>query len=255
MACRYRTKGLVLKEEDKGEADRFFTLYTKDFGKIRVLGKAIRKIKSKLRGGIRFFSFSEIEFVRGKVYNTLTEAVVIKRFENIKANLGKIATAYQIVNLVDRLIKGEEKDENIWSLLEEVFENLDIENLDIDSSLEFDNQFFDLSVLRPKRMEIYYCFLWNLLSILGYRINLYRCSFCRKKIENRKRYYNQEEGVICGECFSKIGKGNEISFEAVKVLHIFLKRDWQTVLKLKISKNCEKSLNLISRNLESLASQ
>jgi len=45
MFTYYRAQGFILKKEDRGEADRIFTIYTKDFGKLELLAKAVRKIK------------------------------------------------------------------------------------------------------------------------------------------------------------------------------------------------------------------
>ncbi|NQU82868.1 MAG: recombination protein O N-terminal domain-containing protein, partial [Parcubacteria group bacterium] len=77
----YRTRGFFLKNEARGEADEIFTLFTSDFGRIRVLGRAIRKITSKLRSGAGLFYYSEIEFIQGKQYKTLTDAVLIDKFD------------------------------------------------------------------------------------------------------------------------------------------------------------------------------
>ncbi len=63
MAVHYRTQGFVLKKTDLWEADQVFSIYTQDFGKLKVLGKAIRKIKSKLRSGAELFYLSETEFI------------------------------------------------------------------------------------------------------------------------------------------------------------------------------------------------
>ncbi len=86
MALHYRTCGFVIKKNDIAEADRIFTVFSQDFGKIKILGKAIRKITSKLKSGIDTFYLSEIEFIQGKTYKTLTDSVVLEKFENIKKN-------------------------------------------------------------------------------------------------------------------------------------------------------------------------
>jgi DNA repair protein RecO (recombination protein O) len=242
VVVRYRTKSFVLKKEDRGEADRFFTFYTEDFGKIKILGKAIRKINSKLRSGADLFSLSEIEFIRGKIYNTLTDAVLVKRFENIRTSLEKIKIAYKIVGLADYLIRGEEKDERIWDLLSSIFKNLDAGGL-----LRVDGQFQNQSVFPPEKLEIYYYyFLWNLLSILGYRVDLYHCPLCRQKLTSQKFYFEPKKGgIVCSSCF-KNKKGKIISPEAIKVLRIFLGRRWEILKRLKIDNSLERSLVKIS---------
>jgi len=124
MAIHYRTQGFILKKEDLGEADRVFTIFTKDFGKLEILGKAIRKIQSKLRGGMELFYLSEVAFIQGKRYKTLTDAILIDSFPNLRKDLLRLKIAYQIVEVLDNLIRGEEKDEKIWELLNETLEKL-----------------------------------------------------------------------------------------------------------------------------------
>ena len=160
MAVHYRTQGFIIKKTDRGEANQLFTIYTKDFGKLEILGKAIRKIKSKLRGGTELFYLSETEFIQGKTHKTLTDAILIESFPNIRQDLNKLTVAHKISETLDNLIKGEEPDEEIWQLLTETFEKLNKDKLEI----------------------IYYYFLWNLLSILGYQTELYQCLICQKKL-------------------------------------------------------------------------
>ena len=261
VAIHYRTQGFILKKKDLREADQVFTVYTKNFGELENLGKAIRKIKSKLRSGTELFYLSEIEFIQGKTYKTLTDAITIEKFKNIrtcfvplsagnldssgnssyslelKQNLDRLKIAYQIAGVADNLIRGEEKDEKIWDLLNEVFNKLN-----------------NCSLFIVRCSLIYYYFLWNLLSILGYQIDLYNCALCQKKLLPEKLYFNPEEGgMIDLNCFEKIKKGEAIPPEVIKILRIFLNKDWYTLLKLKINDSYKKSLESISENYLSYA--
>ena len=231
MAIHYRTQGFVLKKNDLGEADQIFTIFTKDFGKLKILGKAIRKIKSKLRAGVGPFYLSEIEFIQGKNHKTLTDATVITKFENIKQDLEKLEIASQIAEVTDDLIKGEEKDEEIFNLLKESFNKLN-----------------NFQLLTFNFQLIYFFFLWNLLSILGYQIDLYNCANCQKKLTPEKLYFNPEEGIICEECSSGIKDKDDISPDVIKILRLFAKKDWQTLARLKIKGSHQKELESISES-------
>jgi len=165
MFLHYRTLGIIFKKEDRAEADQLFTVYTKDFGKLEVLGKAIRKISSKLRSGAEIFYLSEIEFIQGKTHKTLTDAILIEKFENLKNNLNKLKIAYKISQVLDNLVSGQEPDEKIWQLLNETFGKL--------NKLEISNLKLEL---------LYYYFFWNLVSLLGYRPEINNCTIQGKKI-------------------------------------------------------------------------
>lgn len=233
MAIHYRTRGFVLKKENLREADQLFTVYTKDFGKLKILARAIRKIKSKLKGNFRSLCLSEIEFIQGKTYKTLTDALLIQNFSELKKDLKRLRILYKTSEVTDDLIGGQEPDKKIWQLLLDVLEKLD-------------NLQFTISDLRL----IYYYWLWNLLSILGYRPELYNCSLCQKKLEPEKLYFSPKEGgVICDNCSKKIKtQFSSIDPDTIKILRLILGEDWATLGKLKIEKANLKKLEALSRN-------
>lgn len=229
MFEHYRTKGIIIKKEDRGEADQLLTIYTKDFGRLEILGKGIRKIKSKLRSGAEIFHLSEIEFIQGRGYKTLTDAILIEKFSNLRKDLKRLSIAYKISEILYDLIKCQEADERVWQLLNESFEKLN--NWEIENSLKI----------------IYYYFLWNLLSFLGYQPQIFNCALCQKKLIPVNLYFNPKEGgVICEKCSAKIKKGLKIEPEVVKILRLILKRDWDILSRLKIEEPEEKSLKVIS---------
>ncbi len=227
MTIRYRTRAFILKKEDRGEADQIFTFYTRDFGKIRILGKAIRKIKSKLRGGIGPFSLSEIEFIQGKVYNTLTDANKIKNFLQDSNNFEKIRIFYLIVEVLDFLIKGEEKDKEIWNLLNWSFSELGKDNLPTE-----------------RYFLIYYYFLWNLSFLLGYGIDLYKCSFCQKRLKPEKNFFHPKKGLFCQECGGKNKESFLVPEEVIKFLRLFQEKKWQIICKIKKSEEYNSSIEI-----------
>lgn len=106
---------------DFGEADRIYNIYTKDFGKISVLARGSRLEKSKLRAHLGLYSLIRLSFIEGKEFMRLTDAEEILRpdyDENIHASL---AGAFAFV---ERLIKGQEKDEAVWNLLQNAYQCL-----------------------------------------------------------------------------------------------------------------------------------
>lgn len=230
MFIHYRTNGVMIKKKDLGEADQLFTIYTKDFGKLEILGKAIRKITSKLRSGADIFYLSDIEFIQGKTHKTLTDAVLIEKFENVRKDLGKLKITYKIADIFNGLVKGQEKDETLWNLLKETFQRLNTCSLStVNCSL------------------IYYYFLWNLVSLLGYAPDFYNCAICQKRLIPENLYFNPKEGgLICNLCFKKIKRGKKIDLDTIKILRILLKGDWQTLKRLKIAPDDLQELKIIS---------
>ena len=238
MAVHYQTQGFIFKKADQGEADRLFTVFTKDFGKLEILGKAIRKIKSKLRGGTDIFYFTDLEFIQGKTYKTLTEALLIEKFPGIRKKLVKLRIAHKITEVLDNLLRGEEKDPRVWNLLINTFKELNQESKSLSQSL-----------------LLYYYFLWNFLSLSGYGPELYNCIFCQKKLTPSPLYFNYREGgIMCDACLRKTKKGQKISSDLIKLLRFFLGKDWPTVSRLKINESHLKHLKIISEDYLSFIS-
>lgn len=226
MFIHYRTLGLVFKKEERGEADRLFTFYTKDFGRLEILGKAIRKASSKLRSGCDIFYLSNIEFIQGKTHKTLTEAVLINRFENLRRNLKRLTIAHKISEVLDSLVRDQEKDEKIWLLISETF-----------------NQLNSPSLLPDNYFLIYYFFIWNLFSFLGYKPELYHCSLCQKRLYPGRLYFVPSEGgAVCRLCFGKIKKFKAVNDDFIKILRIILKKDWLMLKKLKFNRTQDELL-------------
>ena len=99
----------------------FFLCLAMILAGLDIFAKAIRKTVSKLRGGIDIFFMSEIEFIQGKNRKTLTDAVALEKFNNVSQDLERFQTANGIGEVLDNFIKGEEKDKDIFNLLNETF--------------------------------------------------------------------------------------------------------------------------------------
>lgn len=236
----YRTKGIFLKKEDRGEADQVFTLFTEEFGKVRVLARGIRKITSKLRAGADVFYFSEIEFIQGKQYKTLTDAVLIDKFEGLRQSPGRLEAAYKVADVLDCLTAGGQGDVRIWNLLHQTLQALfrsDVNNVN--------NANKDCLGLTSTY------FLWNLFGVLGYGPELYNCACCRRKLLPETFFFvPQEGGVVCWQCFQKKNSPPEpwcdISVGTVKVLRFFLREPLDIAERLKIQSRDQENLQNVT---------
>ncbi len=232
MAEINTTQGFIFKRIDTREADQIFSVFTKNSGKIEVLGKGIRKAESKLRSNIDIFSLRELEFIQGKAYKTLTDVHLLNGFSNIKKNFEKAKVAYKISETLDSLIIGQEKDEEVYNLLDETFNKLD-KSKNLNSNVQL----------------ICYYFIWNLLSILGYKIDLYNCASCKEKLKPRDIYFNsQEGGLVDCDCSNENGRNGDIFPETVKILRIMLKKDWKLLPKIKFQESHLDNLRTVSEN-------
>ncbi len=232
MFTHYQSSGFVLEKRDLREADQIFTVYTEEFGKLKFLAKGARKIKSKLRGGLKLFSFSEIEFVQGKGYKTLTNSTVKDRFTKISDSLIKLKTAYKIAEVLNNLIKEEDPDKKIWELLKKTLE-------------ELNNCQSKAGICRL----IYYYFFWNLIDFIGVKPSIYNCVLCQKKLSLPPFYFSSSQGgILCKKCFKEAKDCININLETIKILRLIFRRDWNFLLKVKLNQEHLRSLKITTDN-------
>lgn len=121
-----KTEVIVLKAADLGETDRLLTIYSKEFGKIRVMAKGIKKLESKLRSHLEPLSYSQLILVEGKNSMIVKDAILIDQFLKIRNDLEKFKTVHEIMDLIDEFIVGEEQDNDIWNLLLETLKKFNV---------------------------------------------------------------------------------------------------------------------------------
>src|SRR4051812_43718179 len=97
------TSGIVLKRTNYGEADRIITFLTPDHGKIRLIAKGVRRVKSKLAGGIELFSVSHLTYIEGKrEIGTLISTRLEKHYGDIVKDIDRVQLGYELIKLLDK---------------------------------------------------------------------------------------------------------------------------------------------------------
>lgn len=118
---QFVTSSIVLARTNYGEADRILTLLTPDYGKLRLMARGSRKIKSRLAGGIELFSISDIAFIRGKgEIGTLVSARLKKYFAAIVQDIERVQLGYDCIKRLHRATEDEPEPE-YFELLEQSF--------------------------------------------------------------------------------------------------------------------------------------
>ena len=209
MATYYRTQGIILSSEDQGEADRIFCVFTEHFGKVRLRAVSERKITSKLRGGLRGCSLVNLDFIQGRNGKTATEADVSHHYSNITKDLERTRAAFSIFRAADMFIRGEEQEQAVWNLLLKSLEALNQEDLSSKT----------LSLLP-------YYFLWNMISLAGYRPHLESCVSCQRKADREDVWFQVDEGGIqCIRCADIKTRGAKVSLKTLELMRRILEAD------------------------------
>lgn len=141
---RILSTGIILGRTDYGEADRILVVLTPDHGKLRLMARGVRKIKSKLAGGIELFSTSNITFIEGKgEIGTLISTRLIKHYGHIIDDIERVQLGYELIKLLNRATEDHPEAE-YYELMERAFAALD----DPGINLELIRAWFSAQLLR-----------------------------------------------------------------------------------------------------------
>lgn len=102
MSAVERTKAIILRRTNYGEADRILTLLT-PLGKRSAIARGVRREKSRLAGGIELFAVSDMVLQRGRggLY-IVTQARLDCFYRNILQDYDRLQFGYECIKLVER---------------------------------------------------------------------------------------------------------------------------------------------------------
>lgn len=179
---------LVLRTADWSDTSRIATLWTREFGKVRVLAKGGRRLKSNFDSALDLLTVCSIVLLRKSSgsLDLLTEARVVQRFPRLRRDLAALHAAYYIAEL---LADWTEDYDPHPSLFDEALAALE----DLGTSLPGEQQ----SVTGPRlaRFELV------LLRELGYSPVLDVCVICQSPVNGHGLSFSPAAGgVVCPDC-------------------------------------------------------
>jgi DNA repair protein RecO (recombination protein O) len=194
----YRTEAIVLSRFDMGETDRVFTLLTRDRGKIRAIAKGARKPTSKLAPSLDYFNRCRVMLSRGRDLDVITSVEVIEHREAFGERVTAFSHACHLAEVTGRLVPEGQDVPEVYQLLSAALTELE----------------------RP--VEPWLLARWYemaLLTVTGYRLELYRCASCGKELQPEPNILGiQSGGVLCPNCWPAEPNGRVMSVNVQKIL-------------------------------------
>jgi len=100
-----RTLALVVRTVEVFETSLVATLFTRELGKVAVLAKGARRLKSPLQGGLDLLGVSDIVMFpkASETLDLLAESAPIERFASLRRDLAALYAGYYIAELLTDL--------------------------------------------------------------------------------------------------------------------------------------------------------
>ena len=181
-----KAQALVVRATDWSESSRIVTLWTREFGKVRVLAKGGRRLKSNFESALDLLTSCSIVLLRKSSgsLDLLTEAQVVRRVSALRTDLPALYAGYYIAEL---LADWTEDYDPHPVLFDEALATLG----DLGSKQEGSSPIG----VRLARFE---CVL---LRELGYTPSLENCAVCSRPLDgNRLAFSAAAGGAVCADC-------------------------------------------------------
>src|SRR3954452_7013204 len=177
-----RATALVVRTTDWSETSRIATVWTREFGKLRVLAKGGRRLKSNFEIALDLLSVANVVVLRKSSggLDLLTEAQVAERFPKLRTALPALYAAYYIAEL-----------------LSDGTEDYDPHPELFDATLAVLRDLGDAGPQTGPRL-VAYELTW--LHELGYSPALDACAACGRVVEGRPAFSAAAGGVVCAAC-------------------------------------------------------
>jgi len=197
-----KTEAIVLKSQRQGETSKILTLYTRAFGKLTVIAKGARSMKSKFGGSLEPFNYISIVFYEKETreIQLLSQADIIEFFAGIKLSVEKTALAMAVCELVNNLESGIEPNPILFKLHLEALKAIN----------QNDNS-----------MNVWRAFQVKLLNILGIRPDFTTCSKCKNQKQGAVAFDITQGSFICEACGHVHAAGMILSADSFQVLRSF----------------------------------
>ncbi len=193
--------GLVVRTTDWSETSRIATVWTREFGKVRVLAKGGRRLKSNFESALDLLTLCRIVLLRKSsgTLDLLTEAQVVRRFPQLRRQLPALYAATYVAELLG---EGTEDYDPHPALFDEAVRTLEaLGTADVQTGPCL------------ARFELV---LWR---ELGYGLVLEKCAACEAALAGQKLAFSAAQGgVLCGNCQAGNRQARSLSLGAWQAL-------------------------------------
>jgi DNA repair protein RecO (recombination protein O) len=177
-----KAAALVVRTSDWSESSRIATIWTREFGRVRVLAKGARRLKSSFDVALDLLTVCSVVFIHKATsgLDLLTEARVEERFPKLLTDLPALYGGYYVAEL-----------------LSELTQDMDPHPMLYDAALVTLRELGGLGPLTGQRVM---AFELTLLAELGYSPALRHCAGCGTPTLPPLAFSAIAGGLVCDNC-------------------------------------------------------
>ncbi len=183
---KFRTEGLIIKEQNIGEQDKLVYALTKSNGVIKAFVRGAKNIKNQKCASTSLLSYSRLTIYKGRDSYIIGEARTIRIFSKLRSDVRKMCLAQYFCELALTICPREQKSDAFLSLIL--------------------NSLYLLSENKRSADLVKPCFEMRLASMAGYMPDLRICRECGEYSADLMYFLPRSGMLECGNCHIKNGE-------------------------------------------------
>ena len=233
---KFRTKGLILKQQNIGERDKLVWVLTQSHGIVRAFARGAKNIKSPKCAGTGLLSYSDLSIFEGRDSYSIDEAVSLNQFVGLRSDIENMSLAQYFCELCLHLCpSGQEAEEPLRLIL---------------------NSLYLLSEHKKPPLQIKACFEMRLISMTGYLPDLVMCAECGVYEAPEMVFVPNTGKLYCAACADKHGiQGFRLPIAAVTALRHTVYADFEKLFSFDLKEELLSPLSLASERYISCMTQ
>jgi len=169
----YKTKAISLRTSPFAEADKLVTIFSQEFGKIKVLAKGARRVPSRLGGRVEPLTYAEFLLAKGRSLEIISQCEVLETFQDLRNKPEKLFVGLYLLRLVEVGTAEGQPYPELFQLLLETLLRLKKGSESNNILRDFEESFVQIEGINREGIEPYYLLrehtgvdlsLWRLLN-------------------------------------------------------------------------------------------
>jgi len=241
----YKTEVIILRSWKSKEYDRIYSVFSREHGKMRVIGIGTRRPKAKLASGLEPLTRSDIFLVKCRALDRVKGTIVLRQYVSLKNHLDNLIDSKKTISILERLLGDNEASEEIFVAIKDylkLIDRLSKANLLMEQcQRQIGGNMItkDFPVWQLAQLALF----WKIIYWNGYFPRFRHCTYCDRKIEERDKYeFILSQGINCGcqsseKTFSDSVKNNlkiDLSKNVIKLIKFLVAQPMKDVEKIKI---------------------
>lgn len=226
---KFRTEGLIIKEQNIGEQDKLVFALTKSNGVIKAFVRGAKNIKNQKCASTSLLSYSRLTIYKSRDSYIIGEAQTLRIFSKLRSDVKKMCLAQYFCELALTICPREQKSDAFLSLIL--------------------NSLYLLSEGKREADLIKPCLEMRLASMAGYMPDLRMCRECGEYSADLTYFIPRFGALECSSCYTE---GGEIAIaldpSALTALRHTVYADDDKLFSFALSQN---GLDLLNRASES----